>query len=271
MEEGAGLEEEAKKESTEFLFLESEQGRKEIFEITRRLFEYIEQNNIKNVVFVDRAARPAYIALREYWKQLHPQENPPFKIYFANPKGFMTEDFLKRKHPQYNKPLAEVYDDKAALAARVEKSSDLEEDIAEARTSGEIEEDFKRSYRELIERRNEGTIIFDTCIHSGMSLQNIVEVLKKNGFTSLKIGVVDEHKSLRRVKPDFVAIPQRAYFACTPFDTDTLIGKTYTSVHSEPSGYTRTGTEVFYNKEKMKRGIMLREQIKRVIAEFFKK
>ena len=59
--------------------------------IGERLSEYIHDNGIGRVMFIDRSARPAHMALRMAWKSKYPQERMP-ETYFTNPQGHYTAD-----------------------------------------------------------------------------------------------------------------------------------------------------------------------------------
>lgn len=63
---------------------ESERARQEIYEASKSLADYISQEQIKNVFFLDNSARQAHVGLQEIWKQEHAEEEKP-GIYFINP------------------------------------------------------------------------------------------------------------------------------------------------------------------------------------------
>jgi hypothetical protein len=60
-----------------------------------RLSNYLAVNNIRNVAFVDRSARAAWVGVHKYWS-LHFKNRKRPNIYFFNPDGFSERD-AKRK------------------------------------------------------------------------------------------------------------------------------------------------------------------------------
>ncbi len=56
----------------------------EMVSISTSLAKYLHENNIQNIVLLDRAARPTYVGLTEAWRMLYPDERRP-GIWFVNP------------------------------------------------------------------------------------------------------------------------------------------------------------------------------------------
>lgn len=63
---------------------EGERSRREIYEASKALADYISQEGVKNVFFLDNSARQAHVGLQEIWKNEHAEEEKP-GIYFINP------------------------------------------------------------------------------------------------------------------------------------------------------------------------------------------
>jgi len=68
-----------------------EEMKEEIISIGNNLAKYLFQNDIHNVMFLDRSARPGYIALKGAWKKKFPNVPAP-NIYFTNPEGYNTNN-----------------------------------------------------------------------------------------------------------------------------------------------------------------------------------
>lgn len=52
--------------SSGYEFFREPESREELFTIGKTVADYLHSNNVNQIVFLDRSARPAYIALREY-------------------------------------------------------------------------------------------------------------------------------------------------------------------------------------------------------------
>lgn len=84
---------------------ESEKSKENIYESSENLANYISQEGVKNVFFLDNSARQAYVGLKEIWKKEHASEEEP-GIYFINPEPLkyaqdfdeLAEEFAKKFH-----------------------------------------------------------------------------------------------------------------------------------------------------------------------------
>lgn len=73
-----------------FNLAETEGSKEDVYESSKNLADYISQEEIKNVFFLDSSARQAYIGLKEMWKKEHAEEPEP-DIYFINPDPLKYE------------------------------------------------------------------------------------------------------------------------------------------------------------------------------------
>ena len=226
------------------------------YEYIKKIAEYVDENNIENMVLLDRSARNVCTGLREYWRLLQEneereKENP--HIYFINPRGFVSNEkyptiadkrFYNRKM-QYDKP----------------------EDIDLIRDEAEIDEDFKNTYARLIQDKDKPLLIYDNCVHEGESLQNVLKFFEKNGFTNIKIFVV--HKKNEEFKDkfpvDYITLDKPEEIECYPFGTDNLTEKTFTRVVSlnKEKRNKKTGKL----SPEIKKAYLVREVIKRLVQE----
>lgn len=235
---------------TPYEFFNTPQIREEIFTIGKKLATYTHDEEIKNIVFVDRAARPAYIALKEYWKAAYPQEQRPH-IYFVNPRGFKSlDDLMKEGLTGFPKIIEEWAKDEI-------DRTESEDPRVIATDPEEVREDFERTYRHLMASKDQPTLIFDTCIHDGGSSLPIRRTFRDSGFTDLKFGVVADELNYSGVLPDFTMLPHESEFKCYPFHRDSLIQKTFSSTAS----IRRT------DDQDVARGLRLRGELNRVMHE----
>lgn len=224
-------------------FFRYAEDRKEVFEFSKSIAEYIKENKIKDLVIIDRSSRPLYVGFMEYWKKVYPQEPMP-KIFFVNPKGFKDKDTMD----------AEALIDVDMEAYR---KDDITESIGSARSEKEILAEFEKAYPKLMADKNEPILVFDTCIHSGDSLYPVTQALKKLGFKDTKIGAVNPSPKEAKVSTDFFITKQDPEMGCYPYDRDRLIEKTFEHVYSK-----RTDDD-----EKRNMGIELRKEIKKIMEE----
>ncbi len=85
-------------------------ARDEIRKIGRDLRDYVIHNDIKSVIFLDRSARPAYLALREAWHEEYANIKLP-EMYFTNPLAYRRNpESISRETILSNYPLLEKND-----------------------------------------------------------------------------------------------------------------------------------------------------------------
>jgi hypothetical protein len=180
------------KEVTNYYFFDNPQSRRDIFEIAQNVSQYLYENDINQLVLIDRSARPTYIAIQEYWKIIYPNKKIP-KTFFINPNGFIESN----------------------------------------RSQEKINQDFNRSYSELIKHKQEPVLLFDTCIHSGETINPVLETFKINGFKKVNVGVVyTDIASYAYNLVNFKALSKKPYYTCHPFKRELMIDKTYQNTSS---------------------------------------
>ncbi|MEK9151753.1 MAG: hypothetical protein AAB692_00100 [Patescibacteria group bacterium] len=228
-------------------FFRYPEARKDVFEFSKTIAEYLKNNGIKDLVIADRSSRPLYIGVREYWMKIFPDEPMP-NMYFINPKGFKSRDSLTDAELQDAGYDAAVKDD------RVER-------IETARNRKEIIAEFKQVYKKLYADNKEPVLLFDTCLHSGKTLYSVVEAFKAMGFTNLKVGSVNRADRGSKVQTDFHITDRHPHGGCYPFDQDRLIEKTFEHVYSMPADDPR----------KKAMGAELRQEIKKIMEQYLRK
>ncbi len=161
--------------------------------IGRSMANFLFGRGIENVMFLDRSARPGYIALKRAWAKKFPGVAPP-NIYFTNPEGYNTNN----------------------------------------RNVDEIVDEFDATYRRLASNKSSGIMLFDVCMHSGLTVGPILDVLERAGYTNVLVGLAqppsDAGCKIKRV--DFLGLRREADNICYPFRRDNIVEKNRTSVVS---------------------------------------
>lgn len=230
-------------------FFDTKGSREDIYNIGKNLASYVHESEIPNVVFLDRAARPAYLALREYWHYAYPQEKLPH-LYFMSPKGFETPEDLVEPGPSGMPRLMEdLY--------KASERGEAIEDPYHARKYDDIMKDVENTYRRLVKDKEKPVLLFDNCIHTGDSVGFIGDTLADMGFEDVRVGVASEDRNFSGIHPEFRALPYVSEFHCYPFDQDSVIEKTYASVTAKRSN--EPGAQEYANA--------LRDEVRRVMKE----
>ena len=230
------------------IFIDPEK-RKEVFEYSKALSEYLKSQSISDLVLIDLCIRPMYIGVMEYWKAKYPKEKMP-NIFFVNPKGFKAEG-----------DLTEEQIDNMSFASAF-KEDDYES--KKLRPKEQIEKEFQETYQQLLEDKDKSVMIFDTCSHTGDSIAPVKEMFDKNGFKDLKIGTINRPDDESKIKADF-SINDKDHHEygeenCYPFFLDLMIQKTFDHVYSKVSD----------DPNHRKIATLLRREIKRVMKEELK-
>lgn len=231
------------KETKEYEFFKWEDSRNEVFEFSKAIAEYLKEDDIQDLVIVDRSSRPLYIGVKEYWKDAYP-DTPMPNIYFVNPKGFKNIDEVN------------LFELKAANEEGVWKG-DRDEELNTVRSKYEVLEEFENVYPKLIQDKDKPILVFDTCIHSGNTLLPLITTLDELGFSDVRVGSVNPSERGSSVETDFFITKRSPEKGCYPFDRDRMIEKTFEHVYSQPTK----------DIQKRRAGNQLREEIKRIIQE----
>jgi hypothetical protein len=89
--------EEKPKVNTTSKFLEFPGHKEDVYESSINLANYLKDEKISNIMFLDKSARQAYVGLKEAWKKVGEDETEP-TIYFINPNQLRgEEDFSSYK------------------------------------------------------------------------------------------------------------------------------------------------------------------------------
>jgi hypothetical protein len=231
----------------DYRFFRDPEERAELYQYSKGLARQVRERGVTDIVFVDRAARPIFVGLREYWRSKFPEEKLP-GIFFINPAGFNSHE-----HPALNRP-----DEFDEFLPDIPINQCVKDGSNDIRPEADIVAEFKQIHRYLMDHRQQPILLFDTCIHSGATIKSVVDTMRQLGFTNLVIGTI--HQPINNqafVQPDFWAASHRSVGGCSPFGQDRSIEKTCDHVISTPTNDPDIRSE----------SVELRDEIRRVIAE----
>jgi hypothetical protein len=152
--------------------------------IAKNLCTEMYEKKIDSIFLIDRSARPGWVAIHEYWKIKY-KERPCPTMYFINPeadrKGTIDDEKDARKMASY------VLKD---IMPQEELQQMIKEKALEARYGDDfktIKKDFFVTYPRLVSKKNAPIAIFDTCAHSGTTVEVVSDILNLCGFTDVSI------------------------------------------------------------------------------------
>lgn len=71
-------------------FLKAENQQEDVREASFNLANYLKEENVSNIMFLDNSARQAYVGLKEAWKKVG-EDKPEPNIYFINPAAIRDD------------------------------------------------------------------------------------------------------------------------------------------------------------------------------------
>ncbi len=222
---------EIQKEQYEYQHFDNETQREDIFFFTKHAIEYLETLGECSVVFMDRAARPAYAAFDEYWNIKHPDNDlPKPKFYFVNPKGFITNrDWLGEKNS---------------------------ENVLQ-----EIEDNFPS----LMKDKDKPLILIDACVHFGTTFENVGYHFEKLGFKvkCLVANIAKNHSDLKFESKSVKSVECDIFGASS--DYGNIVERDGNSIISKSN--VKNLDDNFNQKMSLNEGIVLRKEIRQIIRE----
>lgn len=220
----------------------------EVFAYIKAIAEYIVRHKIRNLLLIDTGARPLYVWVKEYLKPQHPDVNKNLNIYFINPSRYTH---YSSQFPQRQRLLAKLPEFVRLLTLEQNAIS------LEKTPFNDLLSDFQDSYPQLIKQKDEPTLIFDTCIHTGVAMEWFLKVIKKIEFSDLKIGVVDDNTNSSWVFSNFIVDYDPK--TCYSFGKETLVKKNNWVMSVKNP-----------NKDDIEKWKALRLTIKRLVQEHLK-
>lgn len=181
----------------EYLHFKDPKQREEIIEISTKLADYLRNNSIDTIFFLDRSARLGYIGLRACYQQKYKNK---LNIYFINPNGLFSTKTPRQKR----------------------------------RSEEELIKEFKEKYKIPLESR---LMLFDNCMHTGKTMNRVKRIIERAGYTQIQVGLaqpIQDYNEHIDYKVDFRALEKRAYSSCKIYgDTGTGVIKVLDSITSK--------------------------------------
>lgn len=256
------------KKGSQYTHFKTERERDDLFEVAESLAREVAISDTKNLIFLDRTARPLATALLAYYRHLPKSISRP-NVYFINPLGFLTKETLMRS-PEvlvYFAVKNSLHSHNASKGSHTANIADMSTLFGIRKNVRQVQNDFKKKQLNLYKARKEKTMVVDTCLHTGVTFSLVEQVLKKLGFSKLTLSIVSNHsceeeENYKKVKSFLVNFdPKNPH---DPAGAETLVNKDFESVVSHP---------VFdsYPQSKRRRihGRTLRKEIRKIIEEKF--
>jgi hypothetical protein len=239
---------EKKETKTDYEYFPDPDSREDIYQFSKGVSEYLHDEEIPNIILIDRSTRPLWIGIDEYWKQKYKNEPRP-NIYFVNPDSFQV---VERAHEDVKKSLftqpffteTDLIEAKEQIRENAEK---FEEDV---------KNQFEQSYKKLETEKNRPLAVFDNCIHSGETFIPLASYLTKSGYQDLRIVVGETSNDFSPLKIDKEFTSKISYHACSAFGIDSGVKKDDQIIHSHLD-----------KNAKREKVIQCREEIRRIIKE----
>jgi len=222
----------------------NEHKRHDIYEFSKELSIYLQENSIKNIIFLDRSARPAWVGVDEYWNQHHKPDTPKPGFYFVNPDGFVVRDGTLISDMRQVMLLLDQLMATGSLSPE-----------QKTKTTREVGQRFSEVYPNLIQEKDEPLVVFDTCSHTGGTIKPVIAVLEHLGFSDVRVITANEPDWDSGIEPDALIDGETRLTSCYPFGNDSLVKKKddVVSVRNENANQQQAN--------------LLRSEIRRIVRE----
>ena len=165
---------------------ELEHRRKAVHVISKKTAEYLHEEKIKNIFFIDTSARTAWVPIKYFWDtHFDPKMRPG--MYFLNPDGFL--DFWG------------------------------DQDIRS------IQKRFSQIFHIPFSQKHEPLVLFDTCAHTGGTLTPIIRLLKRLKFSDVRVITAQDPDSGSNIKSVLRLDQFRTDMRCSIFGRDKSVRK----------------------------------------------
>jgi len=177
----------------------------DIYHANQALGEYCIEEQIEDIVFVDRSARPIWNTLREYLRLAHPDAPLP-RMHFLNP--YSLDTFITNPR---------ILEEHRAEAIQVGKNN-----RKVARREAE------RTSNDLLNRAVSRVLLMDACVHSGRQMEDTRTFLKGLGINDLRLGAFTDSSDGNPLPftLDFAYTDDSTRLHCKPYGKDAALSKT---------------------------------------------
>lgn len=234
-----------------YRYFKTPERRRDIYEFSKGVSNYLYEENIPNIVMIDKSPRALWVGIDEYWKT-HFVGTPCPNIYFLNPKGF---DFVKKTIEEKNIPENFIALDRLILQAT--GTSILSREFGNAENV--IKEEFEKKYQVLNQDKDKPIAIFDNCIHTGETLSPVLHFLDKQGYADIRIVIGETSNDFSHIHIDKDFTDKVKLQACSAFGIDSGV--------SDGDGIVSDFDETSDREDV----VMCRKEIRRIIQEGNKK
>lgn len=193
--------------------------RENVYEFSKQLATYLHDEGINNIVFLDRAARLAWIGMDEYWKINYPDKPRP-NIYFINPSGIdiiegISRDFKEEKViPEQDPKTGEIIIPLGDKESVINAAEDAVRNITNQ---------FQQAYPKLEQEKHDPLALFDNCIHTGETIDKVLDYLQATGYKDVRVVIADD-KDATKNTPEYKSLtPKHQIKGCYPFGHSELV------------------------------------------------
>lgn len=102
------------KDTSESKFMKYPGHPEDVYESSINLASYLKDQQIPNVMFLDKSARQAYVGLKEAWKKIGEDAKEP-NIYFINPTDLRGEEDFSDYEAEFNRNYKHLSREEAIL------------------------------------------------------------------------------------------------------------------------------------------------------------
>lgn len=172
--EGFSKKSDRERENHRYEYFDRASERHNIFTFCKELAMYLHHTKAKSIIFMDRSARVAWVGVDAYWNE-HFSKTPKPGYYFVNPDGFSA----------YGGELLMDSYDVEGLFTTLLRTGNMPKRAT--RTKEEVTARFSEAHPYLIKEKDETTVLFDICSHTGRTIDPVLEILRKTGFSDLHV------------------------------------------------------------------------------------
>lgn len=250
----------ANQEKIEYRLFKDFRERDDVFNSIEGLVNYVKDNGIKNIIFMDRSARSAWIGFDEYWKTALADKEEP-GIYFMNPRSVKEQ----KDPPQTNEEKFKKFVDFAInkikddgmIGSFQEFDNEFNSYIATSASESDFINEVKENYKTLLKDKDEPNLIFDICAHTGESIKSIKKVLEGAGFSNLKVLTCKKPDQESGVITEQPLTEYQWFTGCYPFGPHHLVKMKAGSIMSKPD----------QDPENRAEGVQTRKEIKQIVKD----
>jgi hypothetical protein len=204
-------------EEDELVFFDSLVEKQNIYGFSKMLAEYAREEAVKDIIFIDKAARLMRVGVAEYWKLAYIGEQKP-ESHFLSPSV--------TRGPEVIRPIFRG--------------------MARKRAYKEVEKQLLASNSSLPNHRDDPVMIVDSCTHTGRTIAELKSALEDCGFKDLRLAVlVNDLGDDSGIKLDLSMRSGTEHGAmCNPFMRDNATRKAgnniYVSSNRDPWEHMRS-------------------------------